>query len=54
MREELWWYLPTHRKARRPRRARKRRAPKFHRDVSILFRPGAVAQRSQFGHWAEV
>ncbi len=21
MREELWWYLPTHRKARRPRRA---------------------------------
>ena len=51
MREELWWYLPTHRKARHPRRARKRRAPKFHRDVSILFRPEAVAQRSQFGHW---
>ena len=51
MREELWWYLPTHRKARRPRRARKRRAPKFHRDVSILFRPEAVARRSQFGHW---
>ena len=51
LREELWWYLPSHRKARRPRRARKRRAPKFHRDVSILFRPEAVAQRSQFGHW---
>ncbi|GAD57442.1 mobile element protein [Limimaricola cinnabarinus LL-001] len=50
LREELWWYLPTHRKARRPRRARKCRAPKFHRDVSILFRPEAVAQRSQFGH----
>ncbi len=51
MREELWWYLPTHRKARRPRRARKRPPPKFHRDVSILFRPDAVAHRRQFGHW---
>lgn len=25
MAQELWWYLPEHRKARRPRRARKRR-----------------------------
>ena len=39
MRDDLWWYLPTHRVARRPRRMRKRREPKFHRDVSILFRP---------------
>lgn len=43
--------IPTHRKARHPRRARKRLPPKFHRDVSILFRPDDVAHRRQFGHW---
>lgn len=48
-REDLWWYLPTHRVARRPRRTRRRREPKFHRDVSILFRPDDVAHRRQFG-----
>ena len=41
---------PTHRVARRPRRTRRRREPKFHRDVSILFRPDDVAHRRQFGH----
>ncbi|WP_242532276.1 IS30 family transposase, partial [Salipiger thiooxidans] len=51
MAQELWWYLPEHRRARRPRRARKRRAPKFDRDVSILFRPDDVAHRREFGHW---
>ena len=51
MRDDLWWYLPTHRVARRPRRTRRRRDPKFHRDVSILFRPDDVAHRRQFGHW---
>ena len=51
LRDELWWYLPTHRVARRPRRARKKHPPKFHRDVSILFRPDDVAHRRQFGHW---
>ncbi|MFG6569180.1 IS30 family transposase [Sulfitobacter sp. 1A13679] len=50
-REDLWWYLPTHRVARRPRRTRRRREPKFHRDVSILFRPDDVAHHRQFGHW---
>lgn len=35
MRDDLWWYLPTHRVARRPRRTRRRRETKFHRDVSI-------------------
>ena len=50
-RDDLWWYLPTHRIARRPRRTRRRREPKFHRDVSILFRPDDVAHRRQFGHW---
>lgn len=51
MAQELWWYLPNHRQNRRPRRARKRQAPKYDRDVSILFRPGDVAHRRQFGHW---
>src|SRR5690606_11532439 len=46
-----WWYLPTHRKSRKPRRARKRLPPRFHRDVSILFRPDVVAHRQEFGHW---
>ena len=50
MAQELWWYLPEHRKSRRPRRARKRLPPKFDRDVSILFRPDDVAHRRQFGH----
>lgn len=51
MAQELWWYLPEHRKSRRPRRARKRLPPKFDRDVSILFRPDDVTHRRQFGHW---
>lgn len=51
MAQELWWYLPEHRKSRKPRRARKRQAPKFDRDVSILFRPDDIAHRRQFGHW---
>jgi IS30 family transposase len=51
LRDELWLYLPTHRIARRPRRARKKHTPKFHRDVSILFRPDDVAHRREFGHW---
>ena len=50
-RDDLWWYLPTHRVARRPRHVRRHREPKFHRDVSILFRPEDVAHRRQFGHW---
>ncbi|KEJ87707.1 IS30 family transposase, partial [Sulfitobacter donghicola] len=51
MDQELWWYLPLHRKNRTPRRARKRQKSKFDRDVSILFRPDDVAHRRQFGHW---
>lgn len=50
MRAELWWHLPTHRKSRRPRRARKRSASIFARKGSILFRPEAVAHRTEFGH----
>lgn len=50
-RDDLCWYLPTHRVARRRRRARRRRDPKFPWNVSILFRPDDVAHRRQFGHW---
>lgn len=39
---------PTHCVARRTRR---RREPKFNRDVSILFRPDDVAHRRLFEHW---
>ncbi|WP_233494638.1 IS30 family transposase [Ruegeria sp. A3M17] len=49
--EELWWYLPAYRMCRWPRRARKRRAPKFDRDFSILNRPDDVAYRRHFRHW---
>ena len=49
--EQFYRHLPEHRKARRPRRARKRQKPTFDRDVSILFRPDDVAHRRQFGHW---
>lgn len=51
MRNELWWYLPLHRKNRIPRRVRKHLPSKFDRDVSILFRPDDVAHRRQFRHW---
>lgn len=50
-RAELWWHLPNHRMSRRSRPARKRRASNFAREVSILFRPEAVAHRTEFGHW---
>jgi IS30 family transposase len=51
MAQELWWYLPLHRKNRTPRRARKRQKSNFDRNVSILFRPDDVAHRREFGHW---
>ena len=51
LRDDLWWYLPTHGVAGRPWRTRRRREPKFHRDVSVLFRSDDIAHRHQFGHW---
>ena len=47
MQSELWWHLPNHRMSRPPRRARKRQAVRFGREVSILFRPEAVAHRTE-------
>jgi IS30 family transposase len=51
MRSGLRWHLPNHRMSRHPRRARKRRASDFAREVSMLFRPEAVAHRTGFRHW---
>ena len=48
-REELWWHLPAHLTSRRPQRAGKRPPPKFGRESSILFRPEAVAHRTESG-----
>lgn len=51
MKDDLWWYLPEHRKKRQPRRARKRMSPKIRPENNILFRPDIITNRKQFGHW---
>lgn len=51
MKDDLWWYLPEHRKKRQPRRARKRMPPKIRPENNILFRPDIITNRKQFGHW---
>ncbi|MBN9987382.1 IS30 family transposase [Rhizobium laguerreae] len=48
---KLWRHLPEHRARRRPRHARRRHGKRFTPDVNILYRPDAVAERKQFGHW---
>ncbi|QDY70591.1 hypothetical protein FPZ52_12900 (plasmid) [Qingshengfaniella alkalisoli] len=45
MAQELWWYLPDTAK-RVAASCKKRQAPKFDRDVSILFRPDDVGAPS--------
>ncbi len=47
----LWWFLPEHRRKRRPRKARKKHEPRLAKELSILFRPDVVARRVEFGHW---
>lgn len=48
---ELWRHLASGRRERRGHRRRKRSPPKFAPELSILFRPDAVAGRREFGHW---
>ncbi|XUR32573.1 hypothetical protein ACQY74_000601 (plasmid) [Rhizobium leguminosarum bv. trifolii] len=48
---KLWRHLQEHRARRRPRHARRRHGKRFTPDVNILYRPDAVAERKQFGHW---
>lgn len=51
MKEDLWWYLPEHRRKRRPRKGRTPKKPKIHPDLGIANRPEIIADRVQFGHW---
>ena len=45
MKEDLWWYLPEHR-----RKGRAPKKPKIHPDLGIANRPKIVGMRIQFGH----
>ena len=50
MKEDLWWYLPEHRRKRRPRKGRAPKNPKIHPDLRISNRPEIIGDRVQFGH----
>lgn len=49
MREDLWWYLPEHRRKRRHRKARAPKKPKIHPDLGIANRPENIADRVELG-----
>lgn len=51
MKEDLWWYLPEHRRKRRPRKGRKPKKPKINPELGIANRPVIIGDRVQFGHW---
>ena len=50
MQEDLWWYLPAHRRKRRTRKGRRPKKPKIRPDLGIANRPEIIANRVQFGH----
>jgi len=50
MKEDLWWYLPEHRRKRRPRKGRAPRKPKINPELGIEKRPEIIGERVQFGH----
>ena len=47
MKEDLWWYLPEHRRKRRSRKGRAPKKPKIHPDLGISNRPEIIADRVQ-------
>ena len=49
--EELARHLPSRRRRRRPRHARKPRSPVVPEHARIRHRPEAVGRRAEFGHW---
>ena len=49
--EELARHLPSRRRRRRPRHARKPRSPVFPGHAAIRHRPEAVGRRTEFGRW---
>ena len=51
MKEDLWWYLPEHRRKRRPRKGRAPKEPKIHPDLGIANRRKIIGMRIQFCHW---
>jgi len=51
MSEDLWWYLPEHRRKRRPRKGRVPKKPKINPELGIANRPEIIGERVQFGHW---
>jgi IS30 family transposase len=51
MKEDLWWYLPEHRRKRHPRKGRAPKKPKIYPDLGIANRPEIIGDRIQFGHW---
>ena len=51
MKEDLWWYLPEHRRKRRPRKGRTPKKPKINPELGIANRPAIISDRVQFGHW---
>lgn len=51
MKEDLWWYLPEHRRKRRPRKGRTPKKPKINPELGIANRPVIIGDRVQFGHW---
>ena len=51
IKEDLWWYLPEHRRKRHPRKGRAPKKPKTHPDLGIANRPEVIGDRREFGHW---
>lgn len=49
--DHLWWYLPEHRRKRRPRKGRTPKKPKINPELGIANRPVIIGDRVQFGHW---
>ena len=49
--EKFYQHLPQHRLRRRPRGTRRHHGRRFLDELAIAYRPEAIADRSQFGHW---
>ena len=50
---KLYRHLPEHRRRRQPRTMRGRRGPQMPDRLALRFRPDAVKDRREFGHWED-
>jgi len=50
MKEDLWWYLPEHRRKRCTRKGRTLKKPKINPELGIANYPVIIGDRVQFGH----